>query len=77
MRLLHKLLILLFCAVMIPIGLAAFFLSSYRAQARNGVMTLQKNIVQLSALMAEREMQDLSRRFDRMEIPDICSKYKL
>jgi len=70
MRLLHKLLILLFCAVMIPIGLAAFFLSSYRAQARNSVMTLQKNVVQLSALMAEREMQDLSRRFDRMEIPD-------
>lgn len=67
MKLLHKLLLLVFCATMIPIGLAAFFLSYYRTQTRNSVMTLQKNVVQLSALMAEREMQDLSRRFDRLE----------
>ena len=75
MKLLHKLLLLVFCATLIPIGLAAVFLSSYRAQTRNSVMTLQKNVVQLSALMAEREMQGLSRRFDRIESAAASEKH--
>ena len=71
MKLLHKLLLLVFCATLIPIGLAAAFLSYYRAQSRAGVMNLQKNVVQLAALMTEREMQDLSRRFDNVDLPEL------
>ena len=66
MKLLHKLLLIIFCAALIPIGLAAAFLSYYRSQSRSGVMALQQNVVQLAALMTEREMQDLSRRFDNL-----------
>lgn len=76
MKLLHKLLLLVFCAALIPIGLAAAFLSYYRAQSRAGVMELQKNVVQLAALMTEREMQDLSRRFDNVDLPELREHIK-
>lgn len=67
MKLLHKLLIIVFCAVLIPISSSAIFLFYYRTQTVKSIVNLQQHIVQLAALMTEREMQDISRRFERLE----------
>lgn len=68
MRLLHKLLLLVFCAGLIPIIPSGFFLFYYRAQAKDNVLTLQQSVVKMIALMVDGEFSSLSERFENMRL---------
>ena len=70
MTLLNRLLLIVFGAGLIPLVPAGIFLFYFQSRTRQDISSLQQNVAQMGSLMMEREVQDLSRRFERMWDPD-------
>ncbi len=66
MKLLNRLLLIVFGAGLIPIVPAGFVLYYFQARAKQDISNLQQNVSQMASITIEREAQDLSRRFERM-----------